>query len=88
MAQYFFAGGTMPSAELLLFFNKHFTIEKMWKINGEHCGKSTARTYGQKHVQKWWNYWKIFFISCSEIFGFRNGNKRYVSHYLFSPLEK
>jgi cyclopropane-fatty-acyl-phospholipid synthase len=36
MARNFFAGGMMPSPELLLFFADDLAIEKRWLINGRH----------------------------------------------------
>ncbi len=42
-----------------------------------------AVTYGKKNVKKWWVYWRVFFMACGELWGFRNGNEWFVSHYLF-----
>ncbi len=40
-------------------------------------------TYGGE-ADKWWNYWRLFFLACAEFFGYDGGNQWYVSHYLFS----
>jgi cyclopropane-fatty-acyl-phospholipid synthase len=41
------------------------------------------KVYG-KEAPKWWNYWRIFFMSCSELWGYNSGEEWLVSHYLFS----
>jgi len=41
-------------------------------------------TYGKEAAEKWWNRWRMFFMACSELFGYQNGNEWWVSHYLFS----
>ena len=33
----------------------------------------------------WWNRWRVFFIACSELFRYNNGNEWYVGHYLLKP---
>jgi len=40
-------------------------------------------TYGKKEELKWWVYWRIFFMSCAELWKFNNGTEWMVSHYLF-----
>jgi len=36
MSKYFFAGGIMPSQDLLLFFQKDLRIESQWHVEGTH----------------------------------------------------
>jgi len=42
-------------------------------------------TYGAGHETKWFVYWRLFFLSCSECFAYGQGNEWFVSHYLFEP---
>jgi cyclopropane-fatty-acyl-phospholipid synthase len=41
MAKYFFTGGTMPSADLFMHFQKDLLVENRWLINGKHYAKTS-----------------------------------------------
>jgi cyclopropane-fatty-acyl-phospholipid synthase len=101
ITRYFFSGGTMPSHDLLLYFQNDLKIERHWKVSGAHYARTSEawlqamdanrktitpileRTYGVKEAAKWRSYWRIFFMSCAELWGYRNGEEWLVSHYLF-----
>ena len=41
-------------------------------------------TYGRDFAKMWFMRWRMFFLAVAELFGYRNGDEWYVSHYLFT----
>jgi cyclopropane-fatty-acyl-phospholipid synthase len=49
--------------------------EQIWPI--------LAETYGAEAALQWWVRWRIFFMACAELWGYRGGNEWWVGHYRF-----
>jgi cyclopropane-fatty-acyl-phospholipid synthase len=52
--------------------------------NREHVWPVLENTYGRDFAKMWFMRWRMFFLAVSELFGYRDGNEWFVSHYLFS----
>lgn len=42
-----------------------------------------SEVYGKTEAERWRQRWRIFFMSCAELFGFDGGQQWWVSHYRF-----
>jgi cyclopropane-fatty-acyl-phospholipid synthase len=47
-----------------------------------------AATYGLEQQTRWWVYWRVFFMSCAELWGYDRGRQWIVSHYLFEKPQE
>ena len=51
--------------------------------NRDYLMSILSDTYGPDQSVVWFHRWRIFFMSCAELFGFRGGDEWFVAHYLF-----
>lgn len=51
--------------------------------NREKLTPVLEAVYGKSRVRQWRAYWRVFFMSCAELWGYRNGTEWLVSHYRF-----
>lgn len=94
MARRFFTGGTMPSHDLLPTLAYRLTLERDWRIGGEHYARTAEawleRMEGNRDAivrllgRNAYNEWRVFFLACAELWGYRDGREWQVSHYRFA----
>jgi cyclopropane-fatty-acyl-phospholipid synthase len=51
--------------------------------NKKQIIKIFNKTYGEDQAQLWFQRWRIFYLSCEQLFGYENGTEWGVSHYRF-----
>ena len=60
-----------------------------WVRNLEHHRREAleilGRTYGSEDAPLWFQRWRIFFLSCAELFAWEEGAEWIVSHQLLRP---
>ena len=52
----------------------------LWPILERTYGAGEA---GAREARLWWTRWRIFFMACAGLFGYRGGQEWWVAHYLF-----
>ena len=53
--------------------------------NREQVLAVLAGAYGAARAEAWLANWRVFFLACAELWGYRGGREWLVSHYLFAP---
>jgi len=96
MAREFFTGGIMPSADLFSRFDRDLVIADQWQLDGTHYAKTSEAWYAnlmehraelerllgsRAKLQRW----RVFFLACAELFGYRGGSEWIVAHYRMQP---
>jgi len=46
-----------------------------------------SRGYGDAQADVWTQRWRMFFMACEELFGYRQGQEWLVCHYRFGKRE-
>nr|HEX4317215.1 cyclopropane-fatty-acyl-phospholipid synthase family protein [Kofleriaceae bacterium] len=94
MAREFFTGGLMPSVQLLHAFQDDVRIADEWHLTGTHYARTAEAWHrnlvahraelaplvgGRARLERW----RLFFLACAELFGYRGGREWLVAHYRF-----
>jgi len=54
--------------------------------HSNHLRDLFQETYGRSDGDRWIHRWRLFFLACAELFGYRQGQEWWVSHYRFERL--
>ena len=100
-ASRFFTAGTMPSQELMLWFQRNLEVERRWNFDGTHYAltleawldrldlnpnEALGELVGDSRERRTaLAQWRVFLMSAAETWAYNNGQDWTVSHYLLSP---
>ncbi len=61
---------------------------RAWRENLESRRAEVLQVFGKTYgadAHRWYHRWRLFFLACEELFGYRDGTEWLVAHYRFSP---
>ncbi len=59
-----------------------------WRLNLEKNKKKAMALFREVYgpdATRWYHRWRIFFLSCEELFGYSGGTEWFVGHYRLLP---
>ena len=91
----------MPSLDVFEHFDEAFHLADRWSVNGKNYSETSKQWLEKMYQNRaqvmevlsqhyddplrWFNRWRIFFLTCEAFFALRDGDEYFVSHHL---LEK
>ena len=71
---------------------RHYSkTARAWRENLERRRAEVLSVFGETYgsdAGRWYHRWRLFFLACEELFGYRDGTEWMVGHYLFAPREQ
>ena len=68
---------------------RHYSrTARAWRENLESKRDEVVlllRATYRRDAERWYQRWRLFFLACEELFGYRNGSEWLVGHYRFAP---
>lgn len=86
---YFAKGFNLAEQRIFKGTHYHLTAEAWLKNMDAHLAEIKeifSGVYGPAEVNRWINYWRVFFLAVSELFRTRRGEEWNISHYLFEKI--
>ena len=93
----------MPSLDIFEHFDRSFRLADRWSVNGRNYSKTSKlwlRKMYQNRAQimhvlsqhydprRWFNRWRIFFLTCEVFFALNDGDEYFVSHHLLDKSSR
>jgi cyclopropane-fatty-acyl-phospholipid synthase len=71
---------------------RHYSLTaEAWLANLDKNRKAVMPimqdVYGLEDANRWFQRWRIFFMACAELWGYRQGEEWLVSHYLMRKTQ-